>query len=165
MAGTWWWVIPAVLLGVLLGAALVWHPIRKSLREKELDRLRRDFHREREHLEARFLKKASASGKPRGLTWTNCDFDDDVVYARDKRSGEISAFAGVTIHFEAVEGGGMEEIEFVTAPRDATAVFRVERGKWVTDGRAIMNLNPTEALRHFQRELELVSHEPARSGL
>ena len=86
-----------------------------------------------------------------------------MLYARDRRSGEISAFVGVTIHFEATEGGGMEEVEFVTAPRDATAVFRVDRGKWKTDGRAIMNLNPTEAMRHFEQDLEFVSHEPARS--
>src|SRR5262245_58118856 len=133
MAGEWWWLIPAGLIGLILAVALVWRPIRKSLREKELDRLRRDFHREREHLEAHFLRKASNTGKPRGLAWTNCDFEDDVVYARDKRSGEISAFVGVTIQFEPIEGGGMEEVEFATAPRDATAVFRVDRGRWVTD--------------------------------
>ncbi len=158
-----WWLIPVVVVGALLAAALVWQPIRRSLREKELERLRRDFHRQREHLEAHFYKRAAASGKPRGLAWTDCEFDDEVVYARDKRSGEISAFVGVTIQFEAVTGGGMEEVEFVTAPRDATAVFRVDHGKWLTDGRAVMNLNPTETLRHFQRDLELVSHEPARS--
>lgn len=162
MAGILWWLVP-VLAAVVIAAAFIWHPVRKSLREKELQRLRRDFHREREHLEAHFLTKAAATGKPRGLAWTNCDFDDDVVYARDKRTGEISAFVGVTINFQAVEGGGMEEVEFVTAPRDATAVFRVDRGRWITDGRAIMNLNPTEALKHFRRDLELVSHEPARS--
>ena len=158
-----WWLVFAALATTVLAFMVAWVPVRKSLREKELKRLRRDFHREREHLEAHFFKKAGASGKPRGLAWTNCDFDDDVVYARDRRSGEISAFVGMTIHFEAVEGGGMEEVEFVTAPRDATAVFRVDHGKWMTDGRAIMNLNPTQAVQHFQQELELVSHEPARS--
>lgn len=160
---TVWWMIFAVTAVAALAFLAAWGPLRKSLREKELKQLRRDFHREREHLEAHFFTKAGASGKPRGLAWTNCDFEDDVVYARDRRSGEISAFVGVTIHFEAVEGGGMEEVEFVTAPRDATAVFRVDRGKWKTDGRAIMNLNPTQALRHFEQELEFVSHEPAKS--
>lgn len=162
MAGVLYWLVPALLLAITL-VAVIWHPVRSSMREKELSRLRQDFHRQREHLEARFFTRASGSGKPRGLTWTNCDFDNDVTYARDKRTAELSAFVGMTVHFEATAGGGMEEIEFVTAPRDATAVFRVEQGKWTTDGRAIMNLNPSEALRHFGRELELVSHEPARS--
>lgn len=163
MDGNWWWMIPAVLLGAGVAVALVWHPIRRSLREKELEKLRRDFHHEREHLEAHFFQRAASSGKPRGLTWADCDFDNDVIYARDKRTGEISALVGVTLYFEATEGGGMEHVEFVTAPRDATAVFRVDRGKWTTDGRAIMNLNPTEAVRHFQRDLELVRHELAKS--
>lgn len=163
MAGSWWWIIPAALVGLSVAAALFWPTLRKSLRDKELEKLRRDFHREREHLEAAFFQRAAASGKPRGLTWTDCDFDNDVIYARDKRNGEISALVGVTLHFEATEGGGMEEVEFVTAPRDATAVFRVDRGRWTTDGRAIMNLNPTEAVRHFQRDLEMVRHELARS--
>ena len=163
MAGIMWWFVPAVLLAAVLALATAWLSLRKSLQEKELKRLYRDFHRDREHLEAHFFKKAGASGKPRGLAWTHCDFEDDVTYARDKRTGEIRALVGITISFEAVEGGGMEEVEFVKEPRDATAVFRVDRGKWVTDGRAIMNLNPTEAVRHYQHDLEFVGHEPARA--
>ena len=163
MAGVFWWSMLVVLFGLCVAIAAAWIPLRKSLREKELKRLYRDFHHHREHLEAHFFKIAANSGKPRGLAWTQCEFEDDVIYARDKRSGEIRALVGITISFEAVEGGGMEEIEFVTAPRDATAVFRVDQGKWITDGRAIMNLNPTEAVRHFQHDLELVGHEPARA--
>jgi hypothetical protein len=162
MVDIWYWIVLG--MGFALALAIVlWKPLRNSHRQKELARLRQDFHREREHLEAKFNSKASGTGKPRRLAWTNCDFEDDVTYARDRRSGELSAFVGMTVHFEAVVGGGMEEVEFVTAPRDATAVFRVDRGKWTTDGRTIMNLNPSEALRHFAGELELVSHEPARS--
>ena len=74
MLGNLWWLLPAVLA---MAAVLIWHPIRKSLREKELERLRKDFHRQREHLEAHFLKRAAATGKPRGLSWTNCDFEND----------------------------------------------------------------------------------------
>ena len=106
------------------------------------------------------MQIASRSGKPRGLEWTSCDFDDAVVYARDRRSGELSAFVAITIGFEAVEGGPMEGVEAVGNLRAATAVFRVRRRSWATDGRAIFNLNPTEAVRYFQENLELVGHEP-----
>jgi hypothetical protein len=161
MAGLWWWLVPAILLAVVALGLLVWRPMQKSKQVTELERLRKEFHREREHLEARFLTRAGASGKPRGLAWTNCDFDNDVVYARDRRSGEISAFVGVTISFEAIPGGGMEEVEAVSNLRAATAVFRVDRGRWATDGRALFNLNPSEAVRHFNDDLEFVGQEIA----
>ena len=69
---------------------------------------------QRERLEAKFFQLAAASGRPRGLEWTGCDFDDDVVYARDRRSGELCALVAVTIRFEAQEGGGMEDVEAVS---------------------------------------------------
>ncbi|MGD9723986.1 MAG: hypothetical protein AB7O59_20240 [Pirellulales bacterium] len=155
--------MPAIVgIAVLLVlAALAWRPVRSRLRERQLAHARKEFHRHREHLEARFLRLASESGKPRGLEWARCDFDDDVVYARHRRSGEISAFVGVTIGFEAIEGGGMEEVEAVSNLRAATAVFRVEGGAWRTDGRALFNLNPSEAIAYYQDNLELVGQELA----
>jgi hypothetical protein len=157
-----WW-LPALLASVVIVAlaALAWRPLRARLRERELARAQKEFHRRREHLEARFLQLASESGMPRGLEWVRCDFEDDVVYARNRRSGEICAFVGVTIGFEAVEGGPMEDVEAVANLRAGTAVFRVERGAWRTDGRAIFNLNPAEAVAHYQANLELVAHELA----
>ena len=154
---------PAVILicsiAVLFAFLLAWRPMRNVLRENQFARLRKDFHRQREWLEARFFDIASRSGKPRGLNWTGVDFEDDVVYARDRHSGQLSALVGVTISFEAVEGGDMEHVEAVGNLRAATAVFRVERGHWATDGRAIFNLNPSEAVRYFQSNLEMVGQE------
>ena len=115
------------------------------------------FHRNREWLEARFLTAASKSGRPRGLRWVNCDFDDDVVFARDRQNGTLRAFTGATISFEAIPGGGMEEVEAVGNLRAATAVFLYEDNEWKTDGRTIFNLNPKETIRHFGSELESVS--------
>lgn len=160
-----WWV-PALTALVILAAfvATAWRPVRAKVRERQLVRARRDFHRQREHLEAKFIQLATRSGKPRGLEWVRCDFEDDVTYARHRRSGEISAFVGVTIGFEAVEGGGMEDVEAVGNLRAATAVFRVERGSWATDGRALFNLNPAEAIAYYQDNLELVGQELAQPG-
>ncbi len=160
MDGAWWVLLAAIGATCTVGILWAWRPCRAALRESQLARARRDFHRQREHLEARFLQIAARSGKPRGLEWTNCEFDDAVVYARDRRSGELSAFVAITISFEAVEGGPMEGVEAVGNLRAATAVFRVRRRNWATDGRAIFNLNPTEAIRYFQENLELVGQEP-----
>jgi hypothetical protein len=156
---TWWMMAIAASLFVAGLVALAWRPIRAKLRENQLARARRGFHRHREHLEARFLRLAALSGKPRGVDWVRCDFDDDVIYARHRQSGELSALVGVTIGFEAIEGGGMEDVEAVGNLRAATAVFRVEHGLWRTDGRALFNLNPTEAIAYYQDNLELVGQE------
>jgi hypothetical protein len=160
MAGWWVPAIAASAVAVIV-VSLVWRPIRVRLRENQLARARKDFHRQRERLEARFFTLASQSGKPRGLEWVRCDFEDDVIYARHRQSGELSAFVGVTIGFEAIEGGGMEEVEAVGNARAATAVFRVERDHWATDGRALFNLTPAEAVAFYQDNLEFVAKELA----
>ncbi|HEX3727465.1 MAG TPA: hypothetical protein VHV08_14525 [Pirellulales bacterium] len=158
---TWWIGAALATFSVVFVAFLLWRPVRTRLRKHELLRARRDFHRHREHLEAKFVRLAAQSGKPRGLDWIRCDFDDDVIYARHRRSGEISAFVAVTIGFEAVDGGGMEEVEAVSNLRAATAVFHVEHGNWATEGRALFNLNPSEAIAYYQDNLELVGQEVA----
>jgi hypothetical protein len=155
-----WVGLGIVAAALVIGAACVWRPARSAWREAHLARARREFHLHREHLEARFVKLASNSGKPRGLDWVRCEFDDGVIYARDRQSGEISAFVAIVIGFEAVEGGGMESVEAVGNLRAATAVFRIHEGHWSTEGRAIFNLNPTEAVQYFQKNLEMVGHEP-----
>jgi len=157
------WLIALISgLAILIGAAVAFRPMRSAMRETQFATLRKDFHRQRERIEAKFFQLAAASGKPRGLAWTGCDFDDDVIYARNRRTGELSAFVAVTISFEAIEGGGMEEVEAVSNLRAATAVFRVDRDRWATDGRAIFNLNPAEAVQYYQDNLELVAQEFAK---
>ena len=157
MSEAWWLVAVAALIAI----ALVLRPVRAALRERQFAQARKDFHRYRERLEAKFFQIAANSGKPRGLNWTGCDFDDDVVYVRDRRSGELSAFVAVTISFEAKVGGGMEDVEAVGNLRAATAVFHNQRGAWASDGKAIFNLNPTEALQYYHDNLVLVGHEVA----
>ena len=147
--------VGALVIGLLIAA--LWRPLRKRKLEMQLARARQDFHRYRERLEAKFFTLAAQSGKPRGLEWTGCDFEDEVIYARDRRTGELSAFVAVTISFEALAGGDMEGVEAVRNLRAATAVFRVDKSHWITEGRAIFNLNPTEAVRYFQDNLELVA--------
>jgi hypothetical protein len=156
----WWGLGAAALVSAL--SMLVWRPIRAAMREAQLAKARRDFHRQRERLEAKFFELAAASGRPRGLRWTNCDFEDDVAYARDRRTSELSAFVGVTISFEAVPGGPMEHVEAVGNLRAATAVFRFSQDRWQTEGRAVFNLNPTEAIAYYRDNLEIVGCEVAQ---
>lgn len=157
-----WYIIAGGVAGLVFVLVLVWRPVRAAWREAEFTRARKEFHQRREWLEAKFYDLARSSGKPRGLRWTDCDFDDDVAYARDRRSGCLSAFVGVTISFAAEEGGPMEDVEAVGNLRAATAVFHYLSKKWRTDGRALFNLNPTEAIAYYHDHFEMVGHEVAQ---
>jgi hypothetical protein len=68
----------------------------------------------------------------------------------------------VTIAFEAVTGGPMEDVEAVGNLRAATAVFHFHDGRWHTEGRAMFNLNPTEAIHYYRDDFEMVGHEAAQ---
>ncbi len=159
------WIFLSLTLVAALAAGVFvffWKPWNTARQERLLGRARREFHLRREQLEARFMQKAGSVGKPRGLRWVDCDFDNDVTYARDRRTGQLSAFVAVTIGFEAIEGGGMEDVAAVGNLRAATAVFTYDgEQRWVTEGRAIFNLNPSEAIQYYQANLELVAQEAA----
>jgi hypothetical protein len=149
-----WMIGGAVLVG--LGAACVWFVVRRAHRAPGIERARKLFHLRREWLEARFFTLAGKSGKPRGLEWVDCDFDDPVSYARDRHTGRLRALVGVTIRFRAIEGGGMEDNPNVGNLRAASAVFHLDGEEWSTDGRVLFNLNPTQAIEHFRQDLEVV---------
>jgi hypothetical protein len=133
--------------------AWLWSPLRKW-RKRRNERAIRTFRLHREQLEAQFFRQAQAQGKPRGLRWVECDWLDVVTFGRDVKTGMLTAFAAVNIRFEAVEGGDMEEVEAVGMIRDAAALFHYHRGRWGTGGRALFNMNPTDALAHLRGQIE-----------
>ena len=151
--------IGAVIGLLAIAACCVVPLLLRRRRERRFAEARKLFQIRREWLEARFLTLASQSGKPRGLAWVNCDFDDDVAFARDRSSGCLRALVGITISFEAIEDGGMEDVEAVGNLRAATAVFRFDGTQWETDGRAVFNLNPHETIQHYQHELDELKGE------
>jgi hypothetical protein len=152
---SWWWLIPALVLILIPVAVLLWNFWRVG-KEGQLDRARRLFQLQREHLEAQFLPAAAATGKPRGLLWKSCDWENSVVFARDRQSGLLVALVGVTIQFEAVEGSDMEGLPAVGNLRNASAVFFYQQGAWHTSGKTVFNLNPDEAVAHFRHQYEAV---------
>ena len=115
----WLWIgVAGVTIAVAATSGFVWWARRRHARS--LSHARESFRLRREWLEAEFVTRATASGKPRGLRWVDCDFDDDVAFARDRRTGRYRALVGVTIRFEAIEGGDMEEVEAVGNLKAAT---------------------------------------------
>lgn len=152
------WIIGAVLVAAAIGIALSWAPFRSALRESQLVTARRDFHRHREWLEAKFLGKAASRLRPEAPRWLDCDFDNDVAYVRNRVTGELAAFVAITVSLDDTELTGR------TAPsaRSGTAVFRLDRKHWDTEGLALLNLTPAEAIRFYQDDLEIVAQEVAR---
>jgi hypothetical protein len=138
-------------------ACVIWVLLRPALFARRMERARRSFGQERKRLEKLFFEKAAASGKPRGLAWKSCVFQDGLLLARDRANGEIVGLLGVTIGFEAVEGGGMEEVEAVGNLRAATALFTWNGGEWATAGRAVFNLEPREVVERYRTNLDPVS--------
>ena len=157
------WLLPAVAVAVVMMAvaAYRWRPGRKTLRPGRLVQAKRRFHVQRERLEAKFIQLVAAHAKPDAPRWADCTFDDDVAYVRNRTTGELSAFVAVTVATDDFDRSRHIPADAVGNLQAGTAVFRFDRDHWVTDGRAILNLSPSEAVRHHGGDLEIVGEELA----
>ena len=159
MAGIGWTLtIIAVALAVLFYA---WWPMLLRPRRKRFHTAQRCFHVERERLEAKFVALASAQPNPDGPRWADCSFADDVAYARNRSTGELTALVAVTIATEHSSARSHRRSDAVGNLQAGTAMFRFDGKHWLTDGRAILNLSPTEAIHRFRKDLEMVAEELA----
>ncbi len=146
----------AVMALAAIGAAVafLWQPVARLLGRREARIAMGRFRLQREQLEAEFVKRASSLGKPRGLRWSHCEWQDGVKFGRELQSGFVTALVGVNIRFEAIEGEDMEGVEAVSMVRDASALFHYHRGRWGTGGRALFNMNPADALSKLAGQIE-----------
>jgi hypothetical protein len=157
--GGWLWLIVlagggvAALALLAIAALVIWQ-------RRHIRRACEQFFAQRKTLAELFLQVASATGSPRGLRWKACDWNEEIAFARERKTGRLSALVSVTIQFEAVEGGDMEGVEAVGQPRYATAVLSYDGNRWGTRGRTIFNLTPAEALERLKAEYAPV---PAQS--
>jgi hypothetical protein len=112
------------------------------------------FPMERPALERAFFAVAAGSGKPRGLTWVDLEWETSVLYARERSTGSLSALVGVTVRFKAVPGSDMEGLPAVGNLRNASAVFFFQGSHWHTTGKILFNLNPDEVVERFGTQFE-----------
>lgn len=154
------YLLPILMLGGILGRLL-----NRLLGPGVIRQASDKFFQTREALEAEFIQRAGERGIPRGLLWVKCDFEQEVLFVQNQGVGQLQALVEVTISFEAEPGGDMEGVEAVGNLRAATAVFFTDArspGDWATDGRAIFNLNPQQAIERFQDELTVVPEKALR---
>jgi hypothetical protein len=153
------WILLAAIAALVAGVVLVWRPLRAAWRESRLAEACRQFHQQRERLEAKFIQLRSIRRGSDASRWSDCEFDDDVAYARNRSNGELSAFVAVTVETRDLGSPESGPPDAVGNLRAVTAVFRFDGEHWETDGQAIFNLTPTEAIHFYQRELEMVGQE------
>jgi hypothetical protein len=147
-----WWAVAVMIALVVALATIAW---RRRRNAGWLRRARREFHLRREWLEADVVTMAMAHGTPAGLLWQECEFEDEAAMAIDRSSGQLRAFVAITIGVDAGTGGGKSPREPVER-RSATAVFLYDGRRWITEGPALINLNPLQAIEYFHHELERV---------
>jgi hypothetical protein len=151
-----------ILIGVGLAATgllLFRRPVKKVPHEARLAQARNRFHRQREWLEAKFIRLAAAQAPPEAPRWADCDFEDGVSYVRHRTTGELSAFVAVTVALEGVSQPAASGGDLIGNFRAGTAVFRFDKDHWETEGRVILNLTPREAIRFYQSDFEIVGQE------
>jgi hypothetical protein len=151
----------AVVVGVLVAVVtvVVARPLIRRYRRSRLQQAVRQFRFDREHLEAKFFELAAHSGKPRGLRWLGCDWQNAVRFARDVKSGLLTAFVSVEIRFAAEEGGDMEDVAAVGTVRDAAALFHWDGRHWGTGGRALFNMDANAAVSRLEGQYTPVEIE------
>src|SRR3954470_10584155 len=151
------YIVGLFVAACLIACWLIWLSVRPNLFARRVRRAMHEFEQNRKSLESRFFAAASTSGKPRGLSWKQCAFQQNMVLARDRANGELVALIAVTIAFEAISGGGMEDVEAVGNLRAPTGVFTNNGRGWTTQGRVVFNLEPREVLQRYQDSLEPIS--------
>jgi hypothetical protein len=149
-----------IFAAVFVAARYGCRPILRHFRQVRLLRAKHDFHAEREWLEAKFIQLAASQAAPDALRWSDCTFADDVAYVRNRSTGELSALVAVTIATEAGNTAARSNADAVGNLQAGTAVFRFDGRHWATDGRAMLNLSPNEAIQRFHDDLEMVDEEP-----
>ena len=148
--------VKVLLLGIaaVFVAQLLWRRWRTAQQSAKRKLATLDLDGQRPELSEEFLAAANTTGKPRGLRWKDCDLHEGTLFATDRANDDLYALVGATISFEAIPGGGMEDVEAVGNLRAVTAIFIHREGRWTTDGRAVFNLEPPQALEHYAETLQ-----------
>lgn len=113
-----------------------------------------NFMQSQRELEGAWFDQAAASGRPRGLRWCQCQWLSGRMLLRERHSGHWWMLRSVNLSFEAIEGGGMEDVAAVSSLRDACAVFVWTGRSWASAGRALFNMDPAAAAKHLEESHE-----------
>lgn len=149
----WLWLIPLLVAVALALAVLGFRRVRVFGHHVHIERTQQLFLMQHDRLEALFLEAAQASGEPPGCQWRACTFDRDVLFARNRRTGELAAIVGIRAELQTAQAPNGD------GPRQASAVFYFDQGHWRTAGKALFNRTPSEVLEQFKARYQpLIQH-------
>lgn len=143
-----WWPLLVPVAGLVVMLAIWW--LYRLGRDVQIERARESFGLQRERLAEHFLLAANQAGKPKGLRWADAKMNGDLLLVRDRKSRKFSGLVSMDIRFEPTAETDLKEMEPATTPRTITAVYHYRQGEWVTEGRAIFNMSPEQALLNFE---------------
>jgi hypothetical protein len=118
-------------------------PVRQIVEDVRVERARALFHRNREHLEARFISTLEKDDPDEGERWQAAHWDDEVLWARDRHTHHLLALTGV--EFEPAP------FELSFGHSHATAIFEFSNGQWCAGGKRVDEMRPEEAIGLFRR--------------
>jgi hypothetical protein len=110
-----------------------------------VERALREFHLRREWLEVRFLDAVGRIDPIERLRWDDAHWHDEVVWARDRRTGRLLAL--IAVHFDPDPLVELPD----HPPRHATVLFEYWRGRWRADGRHLDEIRPQEAFLQYHQ--------------
>ena len=152
-----------LMAGLLLPTclAVAWlilrRPLREICEEIHFEKARERFRMRRERLEARFVTLAARIDPAEAARWEDAQWQDGVVWARDRKTRVLLALVGV--HFD-LEPFADEPAHY------ATAIFEFRRDGWMTEGRGLVEVRPDEAflLHHRLEPIVVVPRRPTQAG-
>jgi hypothetical protein len=151
--------------GVLIHVAMLLRNTSRKQRDEHFSDALNCFRFQREVLEADFVRLARKEIDPKLWLWEEAQFGDDVVFARHRKTGEIIAYVPVIVELNRP----IRQLSHKTRNlffRNVTVVmqYQSKEGRWITQGRALFNLLPNEAIQHRGRDLEYVCLTPQRAA-
>src|SRR4051812_12829718 len=84
-----------VTLCLVASFFLLLRPLRHAYEDHHVDKARELFRPQREGLEARFLSVLTRIDPVEALRWEDATWQDEVVWARDRRTRRLLALVGV----------------------------------------------------------------------
>jgi hypothetical protein len=131
---------------------IVRQPVRKIVDDVRVESARALFHQRREWLEARFITALSQSEPVEAERWEDAQWQDEVLWARDRQTHHVLAL--VCVEFE------VEPFDLSPMARHATVIFEFRAGHWCADGKRMDEVRPFEAVGRNPRLEAIVVPQP-----
>ncbi len=143
----------AGLLTSMLGLWLI-SEFRAWQQSRFYRRAGQQFRWQREGLELRFLRRVALEDSDALPYWEAARWLDEVIWARDRHTGDLLAMVGVEVVEPNDSEWGLETLydqQSEVLVHRATVIFIYRHGYWQTDGLWVDDIHPAEACRNRRR--------------